>query len=329
MEIRTANNSDINSLYEFNTKSFPEKVINSKKYIDFWLSKSFDAINNITLLLDDQNKIVGQTIMSSMAYYYQQEKIKSVWGFDLIVNEKYRKESWGLDLMLFNGKINPKGWATGSGSLALAINLKLGMKLVGQIKKYVGIINPFWIFTAIGKKPISRKKFPIIINFSNIAFHLIDKDKIPILTNPFNSNLLEIVRDSDFLKWRYFNDLHQYAFYKDFDSNIYFVLRTTVFHHIKVLLLVDYRCDSQKKEQFETILFAAKKIASKLHLPILITGSYLKTFDEILENDHFISIGRPRPILGHIKCKDRKEDIDNRNFVFVTLADSDGETNWI
>lgn len=329
MKIRLAKNSDVNSIYEFNNRMFIQKSINSKKYIDFWLSKNPDAINNILLLIDDQNNIVGQNIMTSMAYYYNSQKYDTFWGFDLIIEETYRKDTWGLDLMIRNKELFPGIFCTGSGPQALGINLKLGMKLLGEIKKYVGIINPFWIFNIFGKKTISTNKFPSNIKVKNKCFDLLNKSQLPTLNNPFNDNLLEIARDNEYLQWRFFNDLHEYAVYKDINSDNYFVLRTTIIKHIKIMLLVDYRCDAYSSEQFESILCSAKRITSKLHIPILITGSTLNTFDKVLEQHHFKSIGRPRPVLGYIKCKDRKEDIDNRNFVFVTLADSDGETNWV
>lgn len=329
MEIRKAKTSDIENLFEFNARIYPNKKIDSRKLINFWISKSRQATSDIVLFCDDNGKIVGQVINSSTAYYFQNEKIDTVWGFDLIIEKKYRKDTWGIDLILKNIEAHPRLMATGSGPLAKSINLKLGMIDLGDIRKYVGIINPFWIFNSFWKGKISFNKFPSEITMKNKSFVLIDKSQIPTLNFPFNNNLLEIVRDKEFMQWRFFNSFHDYAVYKDKDSNNYFILRTTIIKHITVMLLVDYRCNSQTSEQFETILLAAKRITSKLHLPILITGSTLKTFDAVLEQHHFRSFGRPRPVLGFIKCKDRKEDIDNRNFVFVTLADSDGETNWI
>lgn len=329
MEIRTAYESDFNSILEFNSRMFPQKCIDSKIYFNFWLSKNPDAINHILLLIDDQNNIVGQNIMTSMAYYYNSKKFDTFWGFDLIVEETFRKDTWGLDLMIQNKELYPNIFCTGSGPQALGINLKLGMKLLGEIKKYVGIINPLWFFNAFNNVTIPSSRFPLVIKVKENTYLLTKYTELPMLNQPFNEHLLEISRDIEFMKWRYNNNLHDYAVYKETNSNIYFVLRTTIIKHTTVMLLVDYRCDSQKPDQFENLFCAAKKITSKLHLPLLITGSTLKTFDNVLERHHFKSIGRPRPVLGYIKCKDRKEDIENRNFVFVTLADSDGETNWI
>ena len=92
--------------------------------------------------------------------------------------------------------------------------------------------------------------------------------------------------------------------------------------------LVDYRCNISDSN-IEIIYEAVKKVTKKLRLPVIVWGSTLAGVDKALERHHFKSIGRPRPVLGFLKCKDRLKDIENRNFALVTLADSDGETNWI
>ena len=63
MEIRNAKTSDVKPLHEFNSRMFPQKKIDSKRYLDFWLSKSYDAVKYFLLLIDDQGNIVGQNLM--------------------------------------------------------------------------------------------------------------------------------------------------------------------------------------------------------------------------------------------------------------------------
>lgn len=329
MEIRKATLSDLESIYQFNKEQFPEKRVEIKDYIDFWIAKSTSAIDDVILLVDETDKIVGQNILSEMSYYYKDEVRTTVWGFDLIVEKEYRKDSWGLELMLFSKSSNPGLMATGSGPLALAINLKMGMKWLGEIRKYVCIVSPQNLLFSIFRGNVSINNFPSSVSLNDIKFNRISKDELPDIQKTFNNNLLEISRDKEFLKWRFYSSLHDYAVYIDAKSESYFVLRTIIQKHITALLLVDYRCDVNKPEQFQNIISVVKRIARKLHLSIIITGSTLRDFDNILEEEHFKSVGRPRPVLGYLKCKDRKKDIDDRNFCFVTLADSDGETNWV
>lgn len=329
MEIRKASYSDLNKLYSYNTIIYPQKVIKSKDYIDFWISRVSNAIGDIYLLINDNLEIVGQQFVSSMSFWYNNQCVQSKWAFDLYVNSEYRKDSWGIDLMLYNKKENPNHLATGSGPMALAINLKMGMKWLGEIRKYVCMVSPQNLLFSIFRGNVSINNFPSSVSLNDIKFNRISKDELPDIQKPFNNNLLEISRDKEFLKWRFYSSLHDYAVYLDAKSESYFVLRTIIQKHITALLLVDYRCDVNKPEQFQNIISVVKRIARKLHLSIIITGSTLRDFDNILEEEHFKSVGRPRPVLGYLKCKDRKKDIDDRNFCFVTLADSDGETNWV
>lgn len=327
MIIRRAKTEDISKIYDFNRTIFPDKKINSRKYIDFWISKSPKAIEEF-LLLDDNGTIVGQDILSAISYYYKGEKIETVWGFDLIIEEKYRKDSWGLDLMLKSKELFPRLLATGSGPNAKAINLKMGMKDLGDIRKYVGIINPFFFLTSFKKKAVAIDKYPGTIKVNGTAYHKVNAAQLSEYSTPFSDDLLEITREKEYLKWRFYNDLHQYAFYLRDNGTAFFVLRSIEIKGFRVMALVDFRCKNSEND-FEEIYQATAKVTKKLHLPVLVCGSSLKNLDAVLERHHFKSIGRPRPILGYLKCKDRKLDIEDRNFCFVTLADSDGETNWI
>lgn len=328
MEIRIAQEHDVNALCKFNKAIFPDKKIDSREYINFWLSKDNNALNNITLLVNDNERIVGQTIFSSMSYYYSGKRLDSEWGLDLIIEKEYRQETWGIDLILKNLELHPSFMATGSGPLAKSINLKLGMKDLGNIKKYVGVVNPLYLICSYKKKTIPIKNYPKIINDRTHIYSLISQDELPSYVAPFNEGLLEICRDYDFLKWRFFNKLHQYAFYLRDDKQTYLVLRSISIKGFRVMELVDYRCENTEVN-FEEIYQVAVRATRKLKLPIIVCGSSLKSFDKVLERHHLKSIGRPRPILGFLNCKDRKKDIENRNFCFVTFADSDGETNWM
>lgn len=328
MEIRKATNDDLESLYNYNSINYTDKTINSKKYIDFWWSRQSEAKDNILLFIDNDKNIAGQVITSPMSYYYKNKIVETAWGFDLIVEEKYRKGAWGLDLMMQNIDMHPRLFATGSNPTALAINLKLGMQMLGEIRKYVGLISPFWFPFNIGRGHVSLNKFPENVSVAGTTYQKIKVEELNDFNEPFNDHLLEIRRDRQFVQWRFENDLHEYAIYKENNSKNYFVIRTTIIKHITVMILVDYRCNAEES-QFDLIIQAAKVICSKVRIAVLITGTSLGVFDKVLEHHHMKSIGRPRPILGYIKCKDRKEDIAQRNFCFVTLADSDGETNLV
>lgn len=329
MEVCTLTREDFDELVKFNTRIYPNKKIPAKEYLNFWLGRNEDAYNHCIIIRDDDGKIYGQVFSTEMSYYLKGERIKSVWGFDLIVDESLRKDNWGIDLLLKYIDMYPNACATGIGPQALPIHKKLGSKPLGEIRKYVGFANPLCMITSPFRCNIKAEKFPSSVTVNGRTFRKLSRDEMPNLTKPFNDNFFEIARDKEFLQWRYFNDLHSYAFYKEEHSDDYFVLRTTIQKHITVMLLVDYRCDMSDSNAFENIYQAAKKVMSILNIGMLIGGSSLRVVDDALEAHGFKSVGRPRPVMGMVRVKEFKDRIENREFLLTTFADSDGETNWI
>lgn len=328
-KIETLSQELLPALYRYNKEIYPDKVISPKAYIDYWMSKTPEEVNNSIVLIDDDNTIHGQILTSGMSYYYKGSKTDTVWLYDLIVDEDLRQDAWGMDIIVECFYKHPQSCSTGSGPTALPIHLKLGNKMLGEIRKYVGIVNPLWLATSAFRGKVIINNFPKQVKTNGRTYLKIEKQDLPNLTKPYNETLWEPARDIAYLQWRYFNDLHDYAFYKDCMSDNYFVLRTIIQSHVTAMLLVDYRCDASTNEGFGRIYKAVSKVMNKVHLAVLITGSSLATIDSVLESHHFKSIGRPRPVIGFVKVKDRKADIDARKFAFVTLADSDGETNWL
>lgn len=329
MVVKTLMQPDLIRLQAYNRKIYPGKVISHEQYLDFWFGRNEHALDQCLILQDEDGSIHGQILASEMSYYYKQERTDTVWLFDLIVDEELRKDGWGVDLLLACMDKHPRSCSTGSGPTALPIHLKMGNKMLGEIRKYVGIINPLGMFTSIFRGNIKAEKFPPYVMVDGKTFRKLTREEMPEMSKPYNDDLFEIARDKDFLQWRYFNDLHPYAFYKDEQSDDYFVVRTTVQKHITVMLLVDYRCNMSNSTAFETIYHAVKKVMNKMHVGMLIAGSSLKVVDDVLESYRCRSVGRPRPVIGFVKVKDRKADIEARQFLLTTFADSDGETNWI
>lgn len=300
-------------------------VEQSERYMRLWASKAPDEITKTFLVVDDDGTICGQDIFSSMNYYYDGSCTSAVWGFDLIVDEELRKGAWGIDLLLATKEKYKLIFSTGSNPKALKINLKFGLKPMGELRKYVKVVNPLYVATALWRGNVLAAKFPT--EFA--AWRRVAPEEFPQLTAAFNPSLFEVGRDIDFLRWR-FTQLHEYAVYRRDGGDEYFVVRTIIKSHITALVIVDWRCRVEDDgSQFEQIVETATAIAKSLHLPILITGSSLAVTDAVLERHRFRSVGRPRPIIGNDKrFKQRKDDIERRAFALVTLADSDGEVFW-
>lgn len=327
MEIRKARKDDFLKLVEYNYKVFPEREDNLKKILYLWYSQSENEIEN-TFIIDDNGNIRGEVISSSMSYYYDGRVHMSRWGFDLFVDEELRKDNWGIDLMM-TYNMQPSVFCTGSNDNALAINLKIGYKWLGSIRKYVKIVNPLYIFNGFFSGVVSINSFPVIVQDS-CGFNYKMVQELSEL-GCYNEHLIEIRRTQDFLNWRLKSGLHDYAIYKKEQGSAYFIARTILHKHITALAIVDYRCNTLNENEIDSIATAAMSLVNKLHLPVLICSSSLKSVDDVFESHGFKSIGRPRPILGKEKgigSKEHAENINARNYIFVTLLDSDGETSW-
>jgi hypothetical protein len=325
MKIIDLNKNYLSSLYDFNHRMFPERK-NYKEVLDHYLAYENEGLTNI--IIDENDNVVGQNIFYALKYYFYGVMHDSLWGMDLIIEEKLRKDAWGLDLIQY-GLHKSQSFATGSGPVALKINLALGCFLIGEIKKYVKIVNPLLGLTSLFRGNVPSKRFPndIMVGKGQKFLRISDKYNLFNKATAYNADLLEFARDESFLKWRFFSGLHDYAFYKSQDSDNYFVLRTFVMHHITAMELVDYRCDASSPDEFDAILSASLKITKKLLLPIIVTGSSLAIFDSVLESKGAKVNGRNRPIISTTKeYKPYKQLINERRFTFVTLADSDGET---
>jgi len=326
LQIRMADERDFAKIVSFNKKMYPKRDKIEEK-LEFWTSQKYSYKGKIILVDEDQN-VYGQVMTTEMDYYYEGSSVNTIWLFDWIVDVSLRASAWGAGLILYCKSKYPKSFSTGANTNALSLHLKLGNQIIGHLKKYIKINNPFFLITSLFRGEIPAEKFPSSIKLQKKEFKRIEKRYLPDLVNPYNDSLLEIGRTKQFLSWRFYNNLHSYAFYKDMTSDDYFVVRTIVKKHITLLVLVDYRFNWCKTEKIENIVRACNILANYLHLFGVICGSSLSTIDSVLESKGYRLIGSLRPIMGFIKCKDRKEDIENRNFCLVTLADSDGETNW-
>ncbi len=328
MRIRRATAEDLQQLYEFNHRMYPERL-NYKEIIDFWVSKTPDAISDIIVVADDDGKIRGQQFFSSMSYYRDGVETNGVWAFDLIVDEELRAGSQGFSLMWKCKKEHPNTMSSGSNDVSLAINMKIGNKHVGNLKKFVGMANPLWLFTSVWRGNIASRKFPRVLKTSGAIYRKIDNpEDIPTRKRSYNPLFLEYSRTKEFMAWRYFSRLHDYALYKRDANDDYFVVRTIVRNHVTSLVLVDYRCQLSDDSDMNEIFRAFRGLASKLKLSILIVGSSVAVVDRVCEHHHLKAIGRDRPVLGMIDCDNPEKVREERNFVLLTLADTDGEVTW-
>ncbi|HEX8269206.1 MAG TPA: hypothetical protein VF581_04885 [Flavobacterium sp.] len=335
MKISFYDKSDHSEFIDFNALAFPERGEFNKKLIDFRyfnpLNKGNHIRNAVVAYDDESGELIGEALYHPASYYFQNEWHKMEWGFDLFARPDKRTESVGIYIMEFI-KANKTGptFATGVGKPALKMKKFYGYHVIGHLEKFYKIINPIFLATGLLRAArIPTTKFPQKIKSGNHEFSKVTKEQLWDLEVAYNPDLLEFGRDRNFLNWRFYSAGFEYAVYKVSDSEtnpLYFVVRTTKIKGITTVMLVDYRFNTGNRENFEIILQAAAKVASRLFLPIVITSSSLRITDDLLQEQGYKKQGIPRPVVSNVKeYKSYKEQIDNRNFVFLTFADSDGE----
>ncbi len=327
-KIKFVEQSELDEIYSFNKQVFPTKH-SSGRILKFWFSKHPEEITFCVILRGESEEIWGQSLYSTTTYFYNEQLLKGEWFYDFIIREDKRRLGFSSALINFVSRhINIPIFAVGAGPVSLKIQKSTGFKFLGELKKYIGIIKPLYLTTSLMRGNIPRKRFPESISIKEASYSLIDKEIEFDQKYAFNKNLIEFGRDNAFIKWRYFSGLHEYAFYKKDQSDDFFVLRTIVKKKITCLVLVDYRCNTSDQTGFVSIMKAIKKIARKVHLGILITGSSLKCIDIILEKNYFRAIGRHRPIMATGLLDIDSDKISDRSYIFLTLGDSDGEIVW-
>jgi hypothetical protein len=326
MDIKYLTGFYFDELVAFNNQSYPKKT-NSTKLLKFWFDKSKDEIEN-SIILVNNGRIFGQLLTSRNMFFYKGKSTSCKWFFNYIVDEKYRKSGYGIDLLIKATSNDNLLFGAGSAPLALKIELKMGFILIGELKKFIAISFFPSIISSFFRNNISENTFPERISKNGVTFNKVDVSYFFNHSVPFNENLLEFGRDNNYLKWRFFSGLHDYVVYKSANNNNYFAVRTIIRKSITCLVLVDYRCNLANDDEFEEILHTVKSISKKLKIGVIITASSLKCVDNILEKRKFKSIGRHRPLIAYRSFKDEDKRINNRELVLVTLADSDGEVSW-
>lgn len=322
MEIIKLTELDIPKLVSYGEKIFPERRSYYSSLLNFYFKGRMNGLTGALAIIKD-GEICGQTFHLETTMWFQNKKIVTCWGLDLIIDEDLREEAGGIDLILTSKKHYPNSAAVGSGDLALKINLKMGFKWVGEVRKYVGISSipmlPIYLFC-------KKNKFPQAIN----DFFLVSNKESFRATDYFNKDIIEIGRDNDFISWRYFTpEFRKYFVYQN-KSGLYFVVRPIRYKGIRMLALIDFRCDLSVDGEFKAIFETVRKLAKRMLFPFMLCGSSHRTIDSVLEKNGMKSIGRPRPIIirNELKKSIDEDRVNKRDFVFVTLADSDGEVSW-
>lgn len=331
MKIRKVEESDFASLVEFNQNIYIksdgiEESLNYRFFINPHNVKSHESI----IALNENDKIIGQILLMCSKFRYNGNTETAVWGMDYVVDELYRGSPAGTVLCKKALKVEFH-FGVGLTETSMAIHKVFGENIIGSVCKYIRLTGPFsfvkFIFPRLNNKYIIEYPEEIEIKDSRFV-KVIDPAEINSKLGFWNDNILEFVRDTAFLKWRYFYYPDKYLVYKyisknnkeDIISTTFFVARPIVWKNVNCLLLVDYRTSCDK--DFFKIISATKELAKKLKVSAVITGCSFSGYKKILKRTLFLKFGTNLEIVSNYKEYSDRNSFDKDN-ILVTFGDSD------
>jgi hypothetical protein len=174
--------------------------------------------------------------------------------------------------------------------------------------------------------------FPEKIIIKEHTFSLIKS--IEKWTNAWhNPEIIEFSRSLNFLEWRFLSfqkNIRKYQFYllDNGNTQAYFVVRHAFWNGLNLLLIVDYRTSISETTCFNLIVKSTKKLLKIMGFDGVLITSSLSQYDIILKKHFFIKVGTPQNIITNSNIIFDENNIEKRNFVFATMADSDGDFNF-
>ena len=334
MKVANLDLKEIDNFLNFNKKIYPERK-NVKKRFQYQLidnpALEDKTYPRIFLSFNENNEIVGQFLLNPFEFHFSGKGYKGFLGCDYYVLENYRG-AYGAILALRAIRSSKSYFAIGVTEIAKKIHLSLGTKIIGSLNKFIWFRNIF-IPILIAKNLISKNnslmeynkdsRFPASLSSHGVEFKLIEN--LDGWNDYHWDNTLEFSRPLDFLRWRFWGNLENYYFYltKEFKNPYYFVVRKSTWKGLLLLSIVDYKIPYQDKRAWQTILKASKLLAKMSNCNGVVTFSSHKFFDDLLQKDFFFKIGKPNLILTNANINFSTENINKRNLVFATMADSD------
>ena len=343
MIIRRIEDKDIEALIDFNIRTYEDRDRIDESFRYRYLNTPYkESFRDESLIaLNNDNKIIGQALLLPARLSYKGKEYQIYWGMDYFVEESYR----GLSgVMLVKKTIEHENhFGVGLTKVSLGVHLAAGEKIAGYLRKFMkfrfsAVVLPFLYLNFKGD--IRSRKFPEKILMKKGRFERVySPDEIVSKKGYWNHDLIEFNRSREFMEWRFFHYEDKYKVYKyippqdeNQDQPVYFVVRPVVWRNVKCLLLVDHRYPDERRDFFDLILKAAKKLTRKTGRAATITGCSLPSYYPILKKNWFLEFGTKMvvvskfPLLGEVI--EKQEDI-----MLITFADSDcdfyyGNSKW-
>lgn len=347
LKLKSLTLSQVDLFLDFNRKAYPHRK-NIKEHFNWWyldnpLLKDKDTLS-VYLCVDDTERIIGQALFNLSKFHFQGETKQFYFGSDYYVLPGNR----GVAGILLSMKVLKKEIPfIGIGPTNAVGNLYLsyGLRSLGSTRTFVWFRNPLAILTLIKKALFRNRKDVSMSDLDDTSHQLpeqLSSQRIVFnLVNNLNNfvdyswhDTVEFSRDSDFLKWRFFNDYRKYFCYASTTNSladkkmIYFVIRIGTWNGIKLLFLVDYKLPPGSIFEWKAILKLTKKIAKLNKCDAVVTVCSHVFFEKEAKKNCFIQIGKENLVITNLSLGISDEIIKKRESIYTTMADSDQEFSF-
>lgn len=325
----------IKEFIDFNQRIYPERKDVEKHFQ--WQILDNPILENkkkpYVLLYYEKGKIVGQFLLNPFEWHFLERTYRGYFGINYYVLNEQRGVGGALLAMKAIRGYTPY-FTIGPSEVSKKIHLSLKTRIVGNIHRFVWFRN-FFVLLLIAVNIVFKNRLqlicrkdkeircPSLLSLNRFEFRLVTK--LGDLKEYYWSKTLEFSRSPEFLRWRFFNDFKKYYFYLADNPGkyIYFVIRKYNWRGLIFLAIVDYKVPKGDFSSWRAILKASKILAKKNNCDGVITVSSHQFFDSELKRTGFIKIGRENPILTNAEMDILDKVIQDRNFVYVTMADGD------
>ncbi len=314
---------DREALEIFYRKAYPQRK-DIKKYLDSTLfSLPLSQIKDSLIICDD-DKIIGVNLCISTKAMINNEEYDIVWSYDTLVLPDYRTTDAGTFIVEFWYK-RKDIFGAGLSEISEKMSKVMKSKFIAYATAYIkfnltsryliNLIRPIFPLQSV-----YEKEFPLTLSVQDTKFQKINspEDFVVPESGYWNNGIIEFKRDIDFIAWRFFQSDSRYTVYQEIGGNVYFACRIIEWHNIPLLYIVDYRFDLAQIEVFNDIIDGALILMKKLNCAGLYIRCSLEPLREICEKRHFLGKGQGAQIVTRFKPA-TKGDYP----VFFTAADSD------
>ena len=338
MKISNIDLNQIDKFLSFNKRAYPLRKNIEKRFQYQIIDNPFleDKNNPYGFFSYEDDKITGQFLINSFNFHFFGRDCKGFLACDFYVSENHRGECGAILALKAIRSFKPY-FAIGVTEIAKKIHLSLGTKILGSLNKFIWLSNIFSPIIIIKYllfknkriiKPNKTIQFPQNIITRGVEFKLINY--LDSWTDYHWDDSLEFSRSLDFLSWRFFGSLKGYYFYLSQKTNnpFYFVVRKSIWKGLLLLLIVDYKIPYNDINAWQAVLKSSKLLAKMNSCDGVLTFSSHRFFDNGLKKSLFLKIGNPNLILTNFETSFSTKDINKRNSVFATMADSDTDFNF-